>query len=118
MFDIDENSFIETEQVSERVLSADFAQKGHMWIDRLYQGTLSRKVIVLIRYNDKIVFSVDLGKNWIFEDAVLATGPNVKTLQRRFQIMWSRWLNRQPNQVPSRDRSRSSAYNRRFASLD
>lgn len=111
----DEFSCIQSEQVPTRTLTADFAQKGHMWIDRLRPGSQSKKIIILIRHNDEIVFSVDQGRHWIFEDAVLATGPNIRTLRLRFHALWPRWLNRQPGRLLSTIRKTSSAYNWRFA---
>ena len=93
----DELRFTPTAQVPTRILTAEFAQEGHMWIDRLLPGSLSKKIIILVRYNDKIVFSIDLGRHWIFEDAVLAIGPNIRTLQLRFDALWFHWLNSQPD---------------------
>lgn len=111
----DEFSFIQTERVPTRTLTADFAQKGHMWIDRLKPGAEGKKVIILIRYNDEIVFSVDRGKHWIFEDAVLATGPNVRTLRLRFNALWPHWLSTQPGRLHSTIRKTSFTYDWQFA---
>lgn len=113
IFESDESSFIEPADapVPTLELTAEFAQNGHMWIDHLVPGIADKYVIILIRYNDTIVFSTDRGRHWIYEDAVLATGPHVKTLRRRFEATLPRWLNSQPEHVRATMRPKRDTYN-------